>query len=368
MVEEIKYELTPEHEAQLEPWAQKWINNALLTAPMTTQEWLEVQEACQQLYIVSNVKPPPKERILLVESPISGAFAAGFAAVVWWVRKNQEEAKECFGFLPTEEDMSLAITEASKVSAKNNVFARGATERSARLAAASKATAGEFNPDLQPLVEFYIECAKSAYRMVNYGNNESGWVAFVSFFRHVVELPIDFSKWAHYETAALAGPRFTHEKFCIVSDRFSEVHTDTEHRLHNPTGPSIAWQDGRKLYHWRGTAIPSNWILAKDNVDPSAALTWRDIEQRRCLAEILGWDRIIEVMDCVVIDQDPDPQIGILLESRHPEHRGERFLKGECGTKRICILPVPPETPSALAAQAWIHSLDVGQYLVEVRT
>ena len=30
-----KYELTPEHRAQLDPWAKKWIANALSTEAMT---------------------------------------------------------------------------------------------------------------------------------------------------------------------------------------------------------------------------------------------------------------------------------------------------------------------------------------------
>ena len=33
-----KYSLTPEHEAQMKPWADKWIANAFSTKPMDDKE------------------------------------------------------------------------------------------------------------------------------------------------------------------------------------------------------------------------------------------------------------------------------------------------------------------------------------------
>lgn len=35
---EKKYKLTPEHEAQLRPWADKWIANAMSTKPMDDED------------------------------------------------------------------------------------------------------------------------------------------------------------------------------------------------------------------------------------------------------------------------------------------------------------------------------------------
>lgn len=41
-----KYELTPEHRAQLEPWRDKWIANAMSTAPMTAATLYEAANRC----------------------------------------------------------------------------------------------------------------------------------------------------------------------------------------------------------------------------------------------------------------------------------------------------------------------------------
>ena len=79
--------------------------------------------------------------------------------------------------------------------------------------------------------------------MADGGNFWSGWSAYLSFFRHVSQLPIDYSKWQHYEAAAIhAGPRFMHKRFCVVSDRPEFIHRDAQARPHRIDGPYIRWQ------------------------------------------------------------------------------------------------------------------------------
>jgi hypothetical protein len=98
------------------------------------------------------------------------------------------------------------------------------------------------------------------------------------------------------------------------------------------------------------------------------ALTWPNIEQRRCLAEIIGWKRVIEKLQPRVVDADADPEIGTLLEVDLPNSPGEKFLKVLCGTKREFVLPVPPEMQSAAQANAWTWGLSKEEYRPEVRT
>jgi hypothetical protein len=99
------------------------------------------------------------------------------------------------------------------------------------------------------------------------------------------------------------------------------------------------------------------------------AITWENVEQRRCIAEIVGWHNVLDKLNAKQIDQDDDPQIGQLLEVDIPDVGRERFLKVECGTKRTFALPVPPDMQTALDAQAWLNFCTTDDILnLEVRT
>ena len=101
-----------------------------------------------------------------------------------------------------------------------------------------------------------LECAQLSWKMRNGGNQWSGFCAFITFFRYVAQLNIDYSKWDHYEKAALhAGPRWMHPKFCIVSDRPSVLKVDEQSKPHCDDGPFCVWRDGAKLYSVHGVRV-----------------------------------------------------------------------------------------------------------------
>jgi len=92
------------------------------------------------------------------------------------------------------------------------------------------------------------------------------------------------------------------------------------------------------------------------------------MEQRRAACEIIGWKRILEELDAKVIDEDGDPEIGILLEADIPDSGTERFLKVRCGTGREFVLPVPRHVNTALEANAWTWDMEDYEYRPEART
>jgi hypothetical protein len=84
------YRLSDEHRAQLTPWAQRWIANALSTAPMTEADREACREAVEGLYRAAGKRPPPRERIVFVPSPFVVRFAGGFASAIWYLRKQPD--------------------------------------------------------------------------------------------------------------------------------------------------------------------------------------------------------------------------------------------------------------------------------------
>ena len=138
--------------------------------------------------------------------------------------------------------------------------------------------------------------------------------------------------------------------------------------LHCEDGPSIRFRDGFEVYSWRGTRVPKEWIMDIKSVDPSLALNYPNVEKRRALAEIIGWDQIIEMIGPKIIDED-NSEIGTLIEVDIPEIGKERFIRVLCGTSRQFALPVPPQTNTALEAQAFLHGTTLEEFLVpEIRT
>lgn len=372
MTTKEKYSLTEEHRAQLKPWADKWIANALSTAPMTQEDREICTKATRGMYRSAKLKEP---RVVFVSSPIVGAFASGFAAAIAYRRKKG---------IPDEFDLTGAPSEVVRATLE----AVGSADLLAKIPSSNRPTKKkkpdtskwyvlpeDYKADAQVLGigKFGLECAARSWGFRQGGNQWSGWSAYLSFFRHVVRLGeshgVDFSKWADWETLSeRSGVRYVHEDFCMISDRPRVLKVDDRNRPHCPDGPYCEWSDGFALYAFRGTRVPAKWILDKASLDPETALNHPNIEERRAAAEILGWEKVLTALKPKVIDEDRDPEIGTLLEVDLPDAKGSKFLKVRCGTGRTFVLPVPREMNTALQANAWTYNLEPGQFRLQART
>lgn len=143
----------------------------------------------------------------------------------------------------------------------------------------------------------------------------------------------------------------------IVGVCLPEAHRDDQARIHKHDGPAIVWGDD-KQYWWHGVQIPEEWIEDTASVDVSLCLTHQNLEQRRALCEIIGWDKVVDTLDPDVLDTDPDPQIGVLLQADIPDHGPQKFLRvvEEATGRRFCIL-APDNVNTALDAQAEINQI-----------
>ena len=410
MAEKKLYELTDEHRAQLTPWADRWIANALKTGGYAEGYEEEMYASLDGLYRAADLEAPPHERGVVCGSPVASAMAAAISSGVWWLRENPEKCRELFGTYLTDFELDVAARLAVEMTMGDSpVSCQGAvTAVTMRLPAEREAAAAKPAPSAgrkakpvpetdTPVMEqvrrhaiavmaeqvtpapsvddasamvngamayaddvleagrFLVGCTQHWSKFWNGGNQWSAWVSFLSFFRHVAKLDLDYSKWDFYERAAAFGPRYMHEKFWILSMLPEYIKQDTENRPHCEDGPFCRWPDGLELFYWHGVEIPGEWVTDKANLKVETALTWANVEQRRCAAEILTWARVLEELPHRVIDVDDDPQIGSVIEVDLPDSPKQRFLKAVCGTGRTFAMPVPPETKRALEAQAVLH-------------
>ena len=205
----------------------------------------EMTKAIKGMYAAANLKEP---RIVFAPSPFVARFAAGFAAAIWYNRKNKTTFGQIDGASATDSatlsatysatysatrsatrSATLSATVSATYSATDSAT-RSATD-SATYSATRSATADKnssFIFDIKGMVnlslrfnvgKFGILCAERAWSMWQGGNFWSGWTAFLTFFRYVAKLDIDYSKFEHWEKATIHGSvRFV--ALCLVACPF----------------------------------------------------------------------------------------------------------------------------------------------------
>lgn len=202
-----------------------------------------------------------------------------------------------------------------------------------------------------------------------YGAHDAHWLAFYEYMRDVLNIAECNKLNGLINLAKYSGWVNAYEKFAIIQHRPIKISFDDQKRTHCEDGPAIEYRDGFSVYCWHGVRIPENWIKDKKSLTPTMALTWANIEQRRCACEILTWNVILQELNSKIIDENFDPQIGTLLEVDIPDIGTEKFLQVVCGTGRKFAIPVPPEMKTAMDANAWTYGFTNEEFIKpEIRT
>jgi Domain of unknown function (DUF6745) len=347
------YELTEEHHSQLGPWKDRWVANAMSTAPMNDADREICRGAVRRMYQAAGLTPPPDERIVFVASPFIMRFAAGFAAWIWHCSENPEAAQRARGSSAT----GAATWAATRAATGDAAWAatRAATRDATRAAtwdatrdatrdatgaatgdatwAATRAATGDAAwaatgaatgdaawadldrwyvfPDMRELADAIgvgshgLMCAYNADNFWQGGNQWSAEDAFISFFRHVAQMPLDYSKWEAWELLSLhSGPRIVHSKFCIISDRPEILQVDDQNRPHSDSGPFCRWRDGAALYSVHGVRLPA-WIIERaDTVTVEKIDAEANAEIRRIMMERYGWPRFLKDAGAAILNHD----------------------------------------------------------------
>jgi hypothetical protein len=138
-----------------------------------------------------------------------------------------------------------------------------------------------------------------------------GSPAYVSFFLEVCGLElspeIERTAAAYQATAESACWWWPHRDFVIVCERPTELNRDERGRLHNDSGPSIAWPDGWALYHVHGVRVPADVILDLSSITVARIEAETNAEVRRVMIERYGREKYVRDGAFTVEDADVDP-------------------------------------------------------------
>ena len=385
------YKLTEKHRAQLKPWADKWIANAMSTKPMDDEEREICRTAVRELYVAAGKAPPPNHRIVFVPSPFVLRFAGGFAAAIWWLRKNKKAGWDDSATRSATRSATDSATESATRSATRlatysatesatDSAARLATDSAARSAtylathSAARSALGNGLIDKKSWFQFPVDamvglsvelwvgrfglmCAQSAHSMWQGGNQWSAWDSFLTFFRHVVKLEIDYSKYDHWEQLSLhGGPRIVHDEFCMISDRPRVLKVNERNQPHCSDGPFCKWSDGSALYALNGVHVPA-WVVETpaNEITKKMIFDEKNVDVRREIIRRIGKERLLEVLDYSVLDKMDDYK---LITFDIGDGRVRPFLlmvNPSIGVQHV--EGVSPEIITVKAALAWRNGL-----------
>ena len=201
-----------------------------------------------------------------------------------------------------------------------------------------------------------------------YGSQDASWVAYYDFFnRHFGLAPEIEGLVAVAKTCGWVWP---YDKLAVISARPLEIHMDRNNTLHHESGPAVSYLDGTEIHSWHGVRVKKEWIENPQNIPAKEILTHENLEERRAGMEIIGWDKLLDMVDAKPIDEDPDPLIGTLFSVDLPDLSGrQRMVRYQCGTGRTFAQPVPPHINSVLEAKAFLADKPLQDYTPpELRT
>ena len=387
-----KYSLTKKHRDQFPFWRKKWIDNAMSCEPMNDEDRRICIESVKGLYSAAKLEPP--KNIVFVSSPFTLRFASGFASWIWWLRKNKVTNVATYAATRVAiDDATRAATRAATdaatrvatyaatydaTNAATDAATNAATD-AATDAATYAATYAATNNNAS-LWYFFKEdiftcltklgigiggllCAQRIISCWQGGNQWSAYDCFLSFFRHIAKLPIDYSSWDHWEKLSFhSGPRIVHKDFCMISDRPAILKVDSNNKPHCEEGPFCVWRDGSALFAWHGTHVPAKLILSPQSVTQKELTEEKNSEVSRAWFERLGAKEYFKKVGVKKIDAWLDTKTGLHYElydfSKRVGDLQPKMLKMESpvlkdGTQPVYIEPVDPGLLTAKAARRW---------------
>ena len=189
------------------------------------------------------------------------------------------------------------------------------------------------------------------------GRYEPHWIKFYMFFLNELKCKIDKEK----ELRVLNSTLFCDviypliNGFCIISKNPTAIKM-LDKKLHNPTGPSIEYADGFKIYSLFGVRVPEKYFTKTPT--PKEILAEKNAEVRMVLIKRAGIETMLSELDTKVLDsKDEYELIGIRLV---PDGRYCEYLKMvNPSTGSIHVEGVAPDTKTVTQALMWRNNMSV---------
>lgn len=323
-----KYEkLTPEQEALLPVYRDRWIDIGLDATPLDPAA---AMDAVRMAYRLAD-QPGPKYW-LFADGPME---AMRFLSVAPYVTLSQDDWDRL------SKESVMALTHEVK---------RVASQHASRAVNLEwPTTYGQHGAEYLSFYEFFADnfgLAEKARGLIEIGKT-CGWV------------------WMYAELV-------------IIARKPIRVSMNGQGRLHNERVAAVEYLDGTRVYAFNGVVIPEKWVVERDTIDPTEILSCTDTDQRAAGIALFGYHRLKSALNYRIVAGDPNTDIGALVEISIPglPRRG-RFLEAICPRNGPVFLGVPETNPwdnnkpitDPVGAQAFLARLPRSAYEhPEIRT
>jgi hypothetical protein len=210
-----------------------------------------------------------------------------------------------------------------------------------------------------------------------WGQMDGYWIAFYRYCQAVLGVPYspddadrlnildDIGQscglWYPFEGAVIACDR---PNIIQMAENPRRLGT---YRLHATDGPALQFRDGWTIYAWHGVRVPKKLIMWPQRMTRDDILAETNVETRRAIIELLGYDQFAGLLDLVPVQDDTwNGQTYTLLRTREKDDiAGEylQFVRVTCpSTDRVYHLSVPPTVSTAKEAIAWTFGVTAEEY------
>jgi hypothetical protein len=203
----------------------------------------------------------------------------------------------------------------------------------------------------QPKINIHL-----GYRLWLNSQNLANRCCHVDFYVSVLNYYYSKKRWETLQSLSrFCGLISPFEKFCIVCDRPLHLRFDNQNRLHAEGEPAIEFIDGYSLYSHHGVTLPekygkihpqqwqAEWLLSEENA-----------ELRRVLIQGIGYARICQELQAIELDNWQE--YTLLGIDNNVDIEPIYLLKMACpSTGFIHALRVPPNINSAREAICWVN-------------
>lgn len=140
---------------------------------------------------------------------------------------------------------------------------------------------------------------------LGFGNQDAHWLGYYDYFRTIgvenlekaaglIELGTESCWWWSYEYAA------------VLTDKPERLVIDEEGRLHSHDGMAIRFRDGFGMYAHHGIEVTEQIIMAPESLATEQIFGEPNAEVRRCMIEVLGYERLVAKATPKVLHADTD--------------------------------------------------------------
>ncbi|PHJ61452.1 hypothetical protein VF14_23575 [Nostoc linckia z18] len=337
--------LTPEQEALIPVYREKWRKIALSTERIDREKAAEVVKAA---YKSMDFDEP---KILFYDSPYAALKEFMLQLDNSLFNQKAYKFREKFLFPILDEIENQIANKELEIFIKQEIIVNSILDICDIYAwILSK----EFD---QSLYIFYENFDLSIYNL-NYISPELllGEVICIDFCISELKWNVSQQLWLILQNLMKnCGWIFPDKNIAIICDRPLHLRFDNQNRLHAEGEPAIEYADGFSLYSYHGVTLPEKYgKVHPKQWQPQWLLSEENAELRRVLIQGIGYARICQELQA--IELDTWAEYTLLKIDADVDEEPIYLLKMVCpSTGFIHALRVPPNINSAREAIRWVN-------------